>query len=145
MSQQPTHHFKDVEPEKPGQVKFGGPTPIFNVKNVPASIDYYVKKLGFQLAWDWGVPSSFACVTRGDTSLFLCEGGQGAPGTWLFINVEDVDLLWAEYQESDATIVQAPTNFSWGHREMNVEDLDGHRFRFASESKGDPDEVPLPE
>ena len=36
-----------------------------------------------------------------------------------------------EYQSSGANIRQPPTDFQWGMREMNVEDLDGHRLRIG--------------
>ena len=42
---------------------------------------------------------------------------------WMFIFVENVDALYEEYQASGAIIRQKPTNFSWGVREMNIEDL----------------------
>jgi uncharacterized glyoxalase superfamily protein PhnB len=108
--------------------------PILNVKNFAASIDYYTNKLGFTKKWDWGEPPTFGCVGRDKIEIFLCEGGQGQPGTWMSIFVKDVDALHDEYKKSGATIRQAPTNFPWGIREMNVEDLDGHRFRMGCES-----------
>jgi hypothetical protein len=44
-----------------------------------------------------------------------------------------------------AIIRQAPANFPWGLREMNVEDLDGHRLRLGSEATGPVDNVALNE
>jgi uncharacterized glyoxalase superfamily protein PhnB len=114
-------------------------TPILNVKNFAASIDYYVNKLGFEKKWDWGDPPEFGCVARGKVEIFLCEGGQGQSGTWMSIFMEDVEELYQEYLKSGAIIRQPPTNYPWGVREMNVEDLDGHRFRMSSEATGPPD------
>ncbi|MEM6333253.1 MAG: VOC family protein [Planctomycetota bacterium] len=57
--------------------------------------------------------------------------------------VEDVDALHEEYTRRGAIIRQAPHNFPWGLREMNVADPDGHRFRCGSASTGEPDGVPL--
>ena len=115
--------------------------PILNVKNFAASIDYYINKLGFEKKWDWGEPATFGCVGRNKVEIFLCEGGQGQSGTWMSIFVEDVDALHEEYKKRDAIIRQAPTNYPWGVREMNVEDLDGHRFRMGSESPEHGDEA----
>ena len=64
-------------------------------------------------------------------AIFLCEGTQGHPGTWLSIFVDDVDALYEEYKSSGANIRQPPTTFQWGMREMNIEDLDGHRLRIG--------------
>ncbi len=48
---------------------------------------------------------------------------------------------------SDAgrSIRQAPANFPWGVREMNVQDLDGHRLRLGSDATGPSDDVHLAE
>jgi catechol 2,3-dioxygenase-like lactoylglutathione lyase family enzyme len=114
--------------------------PILNVKNFAVSINYYVNKLGFRKKWDWGDPPTFGCVTRGKVEIFLCEGAQGQPGTWMSIFMDDVDVLHEEYRKSGAIIRMVPTNMPWGVREMNVEDPDGHRFRMGSDSKGQVDE-----
>ena len=60
-------------------------TPILNVRNLQASMDYYVHKLGFEKKWDWGDPPDFGCVRRGKVEIFLCEGSQGQPGMWMSI------------------------------------------------------------
>ena len=118
-------------------------TPILNVKNVPTSIEHYVNVLGFEKDWDWGNPPTFASASRGNVSIFFCEGGQGHPGTWMSIFVKDVDALHEEYKASGATIRQPPTNFPWGMREMNIEDPDGHRLRMSTETSQAPDGPPL--
>jgi uncharacterized glyoxalase superfamily protein PhnB len=117
--------------------------PILNVRNFAASMDYYVNKLGFTKKWDWGTPPTFGCVRRGKVEIFFCEGGQGRPGMWMSIFMDDVDSLFEEYTASGAIIRQPPTNMPWGTREMNVEDLDGHRFRMGSEATGPADEEGL--
>lgn len=120
-------------------------TPIFNVDNVPSSIDYYVNKLGFTMDWDWEQPATFASVSRDGINIFLCQQGQGQPGTWISIFVTDVDTLYDEYLQRGAIIRQPPTNFPWGMREMNIEDLDGHRLRIGTHSQAPDDGISLAE
>jgi uncharacterized glyoxalase superfamily protein PhnB len=103
-------------------------TPILSVKNVPASIDHYVKVLGFKKDWDDG---DMASVSRDNFSIMLCQGAQGQPGTWIWIGVNDAELFFEEYKAKGATIRQEPTNYSWAY-EMRVEDPDGHVLRFGS-------------
>jgi catechol 2,3-dioxygenase-like lactoylglutathione lyase family enzyme len=129
---EPRHHFRKLDSEDSAAARFEAATPIFFVDAMSTSVDYYVVRLGFQVAWDWGDPPTFGCVKRGDVTLFLSERSQGAPGTWLFIGVDDVDRLYAEYSATGAKIVQAPADRPWGSREMIVEDPDGHRLRFAT-------------
>ena len=110
--------------------------PILNVKNFLASIDYYVNVLGFKKDWDWGDPPDFGCVSRDDYSIMLCEDGQGHPGTWLWMGVEDADEFYKEYRASGAIIRDEPVNYPWAY-ELRVEDLDGHVLRIGSGPKED--------
>ena len=91
-----------ANPEERGVSRFLSSVPILNVRSVPASIDYYVHKLGFEKEWDWGDPPTFACVRRDQVRIFLCQGAQGAPGTWISIFVQNVDALYEDYQRRGA-------------------------------------------
>lgn len=134
-----------ASPAEQSANRFESAVPILNVRNVAASIAYYVEKLGFHKEWDWGSPPSFGCVFRDSVRIFLCQDAQGAPGTWISIFIQDVDALHEDYKRRGAIIRQAPTNFPWGLREMNVEDIDGHRLRIGSEATGPADGVVLNE
>ncbi len=123
--------------------KFSGLAPILNVSNISRSLDFYVNGLGFQKDWDWGDPPTFASVSRDHVCLFLCQGGQGQSGVWLSIFVDDVDALHTIYQAKNVNIRQAPTNFAWGMREMNIEDPDGHRLRMGTATDAPSDGIPL--
>jgi len=46
--------------------------PILRVLNLDASLEYYMKVLGFKLDWRAGM---IASVTRDRCCLFLCAGG----------------------------------------------------------------------
>ena len=111
-------------------VGFEGVCPILRVNSVAASIDYYVHALGFKV--DWQNTGLFASVSRGSCHIFLSEGDQGHPGAWVWVGVEDVDVLFREYQATGAKIRHVPTNYLWA-REMQVEDLDGNVLRLGSD------------
>lgn len=84
-------------------------TPILRVEDLEASRRYYIKTLGFSLDWDAGTMIS---VSRDHKSIMLCEGGQGQPGIWLYIGVEDADVFFAEFLAKGAHIRSLPQNFS---------------------------------
>lgn len=114
---------------------FTATNPILRVRDVEASIAYYVERLGFALQFSWGEgdgPVSFAGVSRDGFEVMLCLEGQGQPGTWFTVWVDDVDELHAEYVDRGADIRRAPVDLPWGVREMNVIDPDGHRIRFST-------------
>lgn len=114
-------------------VTFEGVSPILRVQNLSASIDYYGHKLGFKIDWQGPI---FASVSRGRCHIFLSEGDQGNPGSWVWIGVEDADALFNEYRIKEAKLRHPPTNYSWAY-EMQVEDLDGNVLRLGSEPKSD--------
>ena len=123
--------MSDTEKQNTRQVKFEGVTPVLRVANVSASVEYYVKVLGFKL--DWG-DGGFASVSRDRCNIFLSEGDQGNPGGWVWIGVADVEVLHAQYRAAGARIRNPPTNYVWA-LEMQVEDLDGNVLRMGSDWK----------
>ena len=124
--------------DEAGQSKKSGPlspaVPIFRVEDLDASLAYYIDRLGFQLQWR---TNPLASVGRDRTSIMLSEGDQGHAGTWVWIAVNDVDALYAEFESRGALLRHPPTNYPWGSRECQVTDPDGHVLRFGAESNPD--------
>jgi len=104
---------------------FGPPTPVFRVKNVDASIAYYLNALGFELRWRAG--DGFACVARDKYSIFLTDDNQSHMD-----RRGGVRALHAQYVTSGARVRNPHENFEWA-LEMRVEDLDGNVLRIGSE------------
>ncbi len=108
-------------------------TPILYVSDMEKSFNYYVDKLKFIKAWDWGEPVSFGSVYFGDAvELFFCLKGQGHPGSWMSIFIADVDAYQKIIKEAGADIVYGPLDEPHGMREMHVKDPDGNIIRFSS-------------
>src|SRR5258708_4124062 len=112
---------------------FGSAMPVFRVKDVDASISYYLEAFGFELRWRAG--EGFACVARDKCAIFLTTDNQSQPRMWVWIGVENVRELHEHYVTSGARIRNPPENFEWA-LEMQVEDLDGNVTRI----RGDPEE-----
>lgn len=117
---------------KASRTRFECANPILNVTDLARSLKYYVDVLGFTNA-AWG-GDDFTCVSRDDASIYLSQGDQGQPGTWVWVGVEDVEALHQEYLANGAAILHPPENLPWAC-EMKVEDPDGHVLRFGSEPK----------
>ena len=117
--------------------------PILVVSDMPASIDYYVNRLGFERKWEWGDPPDFACVARDQVELFLFRltTKELVPTSWISIFVQDVDAAPRRLQGGDlgAIIREPPANYPWGLRGENdlVEDLDGNRMRMGGDGGGE--------
>ena len=104
--------------------------PILRVEDMARSVRYYVDVLGFENA-PWG-NDEFARVERDGRGIYLCRGGQGRGGAWVWIGVGDVRALHRLYRERGAVILQDPKNEPWA-LEIRIEDPDGNVLRFGSD------------
>ena len=106
-------------------------TPILYVRDFTEAMNYYTEKLLFDRLWEWGNPPDFGAVRLGKVEIFFCLGGQGHPGTWLSIFVDDVDDYLERITRLGAEVIQGPTDYPWGCREVRVRDPNQHVIRFS--------------
>ena len=111
-------------------------TTVFTVRDIQASLAYYRDKLGFDIAFDYGDPISYAGVCSGKVTLHLIpasrtprQPGHGA----VAIDVDDVDALHADLVQRGAKVLKPPADYDYGLRDFDVADLDGNMLFFAME------------
>lgn len=116
----------------PSNFRIENVTPVLYVKDMALTLSFY-DILGFKNA-DWG-DDNFTSINRDNTALYLCKGGQGSPGTWVWIGFDgNIFSLHQNLLAKGVTIKLPPTNFSWAY-EMQVEDPNGHVLRFGTDPK----------
>jgi catechol 2,3-dioxygenase-like lactoylglutathione lyase family enzyme len=113
-------------------VYFENSQPILRVEEMAASLRFYVDLLGFRNA-EWG-SNDFTCISRDQAGIYLCRGGQGRGGAWIWIGVEDAERLHEDLVSRGVPIRLPLTNHTWA-LEFQVEDPDGNVIRFGSEPK----------
>jgi hypothetical protein len=64
-----------------------------------------------------GGNDSFTCAQRDRASIYLCQGEQGQSGTWAWVGVEDVSLLYEGVQEQRGSHSNDAKEFSMGLRD----------------------------
>jgi uncharacterized glyoxalase superfamily protein PhnB len=116
--------------------------PVLHVTDSVAAEEFYCGRLGFQ--------KKFA-VRLDDTRPDPCYMGMARDGVWLhcssfpgdgvagavvYLAVDDVDTLHAEFVAKDVSIDTGPVDQTWGNREMYVKDADRNCIRFVQEAKG---------
>jgi catechol 2,3-dioxygenase-like lactoylglutathione lyase family enzyme len=106
-------------------------TPILFVRDFREAVNYYTKKLLFDLQWDWGKPPSFGCVSLGKVEIFFCLNGQGHAGTWMSIFMDDVDAYFERISKLGAEVIYGPRDEPWGCREIHARDPNQHVIRFS--------------
>ncbi len=120
--------------------------PILHVKNVEASLGFYVNQLGFTSPWRYDEDGrvQVAQVDRQGCALILADSwpekiGKGV--MFISLNVEpatregavaEVDALRAELEARGVPVKEG----SWGYRLLVVDDLDGNQllFNYPSET-----------
>lgn len=124
-------------PHNTRHMKFDKAVPILYATDVSKSIAYFVDKLKFESKWEWDDPPTFGGVVRDDVEIFFCKDGQGKPGTWLAVVVDNVDAYYELIKDGGAKILAAPKTQEWNMREMYVECPDGHIIRFGHNTSCD--------
>ncbi|MBT1685123.1 VOC family protein [Dawidia soli] len=120
-----------MEPLDTPRFRIENIAPILRVQDISRSVAFYTGVLEFTNA-DWGT-DQFTLIHRDNTGIYLCKGGQGSPGTWIWIGFDgDIFALHEKLQANGVRIKLPPTNFSWAY-EMQVEDPDGHILRFGTD------------
>jgi catechol 2,3-dioxygenase-like lactoylglutathione lyase family enzyme len=109
------------------------------------SLAFYRDLLGFTVGWRWS-DSAEQFLSEGDDAIpdtalvgrdgvqFIL-GSQGAPGTWLHLDVrsaKELDGLHNEWSKRGVRIAEPPTVRPWGMYEMRIVDPDGHTFRVSA-------------
>jgi len=115
-----------------------GAATVFTVSDLAASLAYYRDKLGFDVTFQYGEPTFYACLCRDEVSVHLRAArdpdwiaGHGA----LCVFVEDVDTVHGELASRGAQVVAPPRDYAYGMRDFDVADLDGNRITFGMASK----------
>jgi catechol 2,3-dioxygenase-like lactoylglutathione lyase family enzyme len=118
---------------------FKSAIPVLRVSSSAAAEAFYSDRLGFNLQFatpaDRNRPDPcYMGFTRDDALIHVSSfPGDGVTGGVVFLLVEDVDRLYAEFLAKGVPIDMTPTDQTWGNREMYVRDPDGNCIRFVHE------------
>ena len=106
--------------------------PFPRVADAEASAVWYAR-LGFSVAWRTRAQAHlplFVAIENGDALIFLSEhSGDAHPDGLLYVYVDDVDVIAAEFGESAELAY-------YGMRELEVTDPDGNRLRIGTPAAG---------
>ena len=104
--------------------------PVLQVADVGKSETFYCEKLGFKSLGTWGEGPEFAIVQSGGVSVALDRSRDGSIPTnqyWAaYFHVEDADALCEKMRGNGVDIMREPEDTSYGSRDFDVRDPDGH-------------------
>jgi uncharacterized glyoxalase superfamily protein PhnB len=109
---------------------------VLAVPDLRATTAYYEDKLGF--VRDWNDGDNWQALSRDGVRVMLgrCPGDippaeLGSHSYFAYVEVDDIDALFAEFSARGAIISSPPMDKAWGRREMGVHTPDGHRLMFG--------------
>jgi catechol 2,3-dioxygenase-like lactoylglutathione lyase family enzyme len=105
---------------------------ILAVDDIDAAVEFYTKKLGFWLAFEWGTPVTMAGVNLGQHAQIFLELGTSNPkGCSMYFVVGDADALYDFQRANGVEMVCAPDDRNYGLRDYGAKDLYGYRLNFG--------------
>lgn len=123
----------------------GGVSPLFIVTNVPATLDFYRDKLGFDITFQGPEPEDvfFGIVQRGP-AMFMFKDvdvdpmpnykrdvGHGIAKWDAYVYVSDPDALAEEFASRGVDFFEPLTDTTDGLRGFEVEDVNGYILFFG--------------
>lgn len=115
--------------------------PILRCADIEASLAFYTK-LGASVLWHnrTGGPSYVAVRWHGHELHLSSHAGDSRAGAAAYLPVDDVDAVFAELRargwqpsnDPNDPVGTAPTDQTWGMRELYVRDPDGNSLRFST-------------
>ena len=114
--------------------------PLLHVSNSVAAETFYCQVLGFskesvQRPSQGQDDPCYMALRRDGVWLHLSSfSGDGVSGSVVNFYVDDVDVLYEELVGKGAKPEMAPTDQSWGTREIYVKDADRNSLRFIEKA-----------
>ena len=115
---------------------------VLLVRDVMAAANYYRDQLGFRYSRFWGEPPAFCMAWRNAQCIMLSQTDDhglirslsDVASIWdAYLWVDDLDRLYAEFQQRGATIDTEPFVTDYGVKELTIRDLDGYQLAFGEE------------
>jgi uncharacterized glyoxalase superfamily protein PhnB len=124
--------------------QFPAAVPEIPVTDMDAALDYYERKLGFDIDWG-GADGGIAGISKGDCRMFLTDRDfrahhGNAPPVLIWLNLtskEEVEELYELWKANGATIISTPESKPWKLHEFTASDPDGNLFRVFYDFSGD--------
>lgn len=131
------------------ETEIGGASPLFIVRNVPATLAFYRDKLGFDVTFQGPEPDDlfFGIVQRGKAMImfkdvdvdpvpnYTRDIGHGIANWDAYVYVPDPDALFAEFKSRDVEFKLPLENNSDDLRGFEVRDVNGYIIYFGRPNK----------
>jgi catechol 2,3-dioxygenase-like lactoylglutathione lyase family enzyme len=108
--------------------------PIFQVGNLAASLEFYTRVLGFEVAWQAGEPPDRASLCREGVEITIetRDPQEAKRLSKAYVYVSDVDALIADLQAKGARLSVPLADRWYGMRDCRVLDPDDNELHIGA-------------
>ena len=113
-----------------------GSNSVFHVSNLEKSISFYTRKLGFNVDFKFGEPSSYAGLSLGDVCLHISSEYPYKDNTGhgnVYIMFSEVDDLYNKLVSEKVSFYSPIGDREYGMRDFAIKDPDGNQIGIGSE------------
>ena len=115
--------------------------PQFFTTDIPATVEWYKDKLGFECLGTWQDPPVYAIVARDRHAIHFRCAEPPTPNSAkyeeelldAYLHVEDADALHAEYAARGVQFTRDLGDTPWQMREFVIKDCDGRLLAFGAD------------
>jgi catechol 2,3-dioxygenase-like lactoylglutathione lyase family enzyme len=119
------------------QCKAISAVPVFHVKDVDASVQFYSNVLGFNQAFRYG---TYIGLRIGKCELHICPPDYHGPAIGrgnAYVICDEVDQYFAKIKAAGAAPKREPADRVYGMRDFVILDPDGNQITFGCDNDGD--------
>ncbi|MDN3203763.1 VOC family protein [Algoriphagus sediminis] len=108
---------------------------ILPARDMSKSIDFYTKKLGFNLEFSWEDPVSYAVLRRGEVNIHLSLMDKNADSktfrSLIYIFVHDIESIYEECLKKGVVVETPLASRDYKMKDFDISDPDGHQITFG--------------
>ena len=109
--------------------------PVFQVKDVDASVRFYTEVLSFTQSFRYG---TYVGLRIAECELHICPPGDYGPGVGggnAYIICDEVDKYYSRIKAAGATLKIEPGDRMYGMRDFAIFDPDGNQLSFGCDKQ----------
>lgn len=103
--------------------------PVLSYHDVGQAVDWLCAAFGFTIRWRAG--NHRAQLNVGDGAIAVTQGAPSSAGHTIMVRVENAEKHRERAVKHGARILNPPTDYPYGERQYDVEDIGGHVWTFS--------------